>query len=140
MSHGALGDTGLGGNSFARFGDVKVELSEAKEDSALLTVQWPGQEPTRHEFVRVEKRWIPKSLAEAWPTEFPKVREQCLAWADELRTNPEPRHARLRELDELLDELAETKSLAEARQVWQDGASRLVVAWFGLVKRLLKGF
>lgn len=131
FSHGALGDTGLGGNSFARFGDVKVELSESKEDSAVLTVQWPGQEPTRHEFVCIEKHWIPKSLAEAWPAEFPKVREQILSWADDLRANPEPWHARLREIDQLLDELAATKSLAETRQVWQAGVSRLAVAWFG---------
>lgn len=116
---------------FAQFRDVKVELLESQDGNALLSVQWPGQEPTQHKFMRVEDRWIPQTLAEAWPTEFPKVREQVLAWADEFRTNPEPWHARLREIDQLLDELAATKSLAETRQVWQAGASRLAVAWFG---------
>lgn len=132
MSSGALGDAGLGQDAFSQFGEVKVELLESSGDSAMLTMQWPGQEPTQHKFVRVEDQWIPQSLAEAWPTEFSKVREQCLGWADELRSNPEPWHARLREIDQLLDELAATKSLAEARQVWQAGASRLVVEWFGL--------
>ncbi len=131
LSQGALGEGELGGNSFAQFGDVKVELSESTEDSAMLTVQWPGQEATQHKFVRVEQHWIPLTLAEAWPTQFPLVREQCLAWADELRTHPDPWHARLREIDQLLDDLAATKSFAETRQVWQAGASRLVVAWFG---------
>ena len=131
LSHGALGGTGLPGNSFAQFGEVKVELSESTKDSAVLTVQWPGQEATQHKFVRVEQHWIPQTLAEAWPTQFPIVREQCLAWADELRTHTEPWHARLREIDQLLDELAATKSLAETRQVWQTGALRFAVAWFG---------
>jgi hypothetical protein len=133
MSSGALGNAGLGQDAFSQFGEVKVNLSESTGDSAVLTVQWPGQEPTQHKFVRVEDHWIPQSLAEAWPTEFPKVREQCLAWVDELRSNPEPWHARLREVDGLLDELAATKSLAEARQVWQVGASHLAVQWFGAI-------
>lgn len=133
LSGETLGDAGLGRNAFSQFGEVKVELLESIGDSAVLTVQWPGQEPTQHKFVRVEDHWIPQSLAEAWPTEFPKVREQCLAWADALRSNPEPWHAKLREIDGLLDELAATKSLAEARQVWQVGASHLAVEWFGAV-------
>lgn len=133
MSSGALGDAGLEQDAFSQFGEVKVDLSESTGDSVVLTVQWPGQEPTLHKFVRVEDHWIPQSLAEAWPTEFPKVREQCLAWADELRSNPELWHAKLREIDRLLDELAATKSLVEARQVWQIGASHLAVEWFGAI-------
>lgn len=131
-AHEALKGAGLGNDSFSTLREVTVELTESAGDTAVLTVQWPGQEPTQHKFVRVEAHWIPQTLAEAWSTEFPKVREQCLAWADELRVNPEPWHARLREIDQLLDELAATKSLAEARQVWQAGASRLVVEWFGI--------
>jgi len=133
ISSGALGDVGLGQDAFSQFGEVKVDLLESPGDSAVLTVQWPGQEPTQHKFVRVEDHWIPQSLAEAWPTAFPKIREQCLAWVDELRSNPEPWHAKLREVDLLLEELAATKSLAEARQVWQIGASRLAVEWFGAI-------
>ena len=131
MSHGALGSAGLGGEAFSQFNEVKLSLTESNVASALLSVQWPGQEPTEHTFVRVEDHWVPQTLAEAWPTEFPKVREQCLAWADELRSNPEPWHARLRAIDGLLDELAATKTLAETRQVWQVGASHLAVEWFG---------
>lgn len=123
--------TGTLDGGFAQFREVKIEQLESQGDGALLSVQWPGQEPTQHKFVRVEDRWIPQTLAEAWPTEFPKLREQVLAWADELRANPEPWHTRLREIDQLLDELAATKSLAETRSVWQAGASRLAVAWLG---------
>lgn len=132
VTHGAFDESGLGADAFSQFGEVNVELRESSGDSAVLSVQWPGQEATQHKFVRVEERWIPQTLAEAWPAEFPNVREQCLAWADELRSNPAPWHARLRKIDQLLDELAATKSLAETRQVWQTGASRLAVTWFGM--------
>lgn len=105
VTHGTLGDSDLGTDVFSQFGAVKVELLESigdsavlNVDSAVLNVQWPGQEATQHKFVRVEERWIPQTLVAAWPTEFPKVREQCLAWADDLRANPEPWHARLRSL------------------------------------------
>ena len=131
LSGGAFGDVGLAGDSFSQFGEVKVELTNSSGDTAVLTVQWPGQEPTQHKFVCVENHWIPQTLAEAWPTEFSKVREQCLAWADELRTSPEPWHARLREVNGLLDQLAATKSLAETQQVWQTGVSHLAVEWLG---------
>lgn len=131
LSQGALGDGGLGGNPFALFGDVKVELLESTTDSAVLTVQWPRQAATQHRFVRVDQHWIPQTLAEAWPTQFPLAREQCLAWADELRKHPDPWHTRAREIDQLLDELAAAESFAETRQVWQTGALRLAVAWFG---------
>lgn len=117
---------------FAQFREVKVEQLESQGDSTLLAVQWPGQEPTQHRFVRIQDRWIPQTLAEAWPTEFPKVREKVLAWADELRMNPEPWHARLQEVDRLLDELAATNSLDEARQVGRTGLSRLATSWLGL--------
>ena len=133
LSEGALGDAGDGGNAFSQFGKVKVELAEAGQNSAVVSIQWPGQEPTRHSFVRVESHWIPQTLSEAWPIEFPKVREQCLVWSDELRSNPEPWHARLREIDGILDELAKTKSLAETRAVWQTGVSHLAVEWFGAI-------
>lgn len=132
MTNGTLSDSRLGTDAFSQFGAVKVELLESIGDSAELNVQWPGQDATQHKFVRVEKCWIPKTLAEAWPTDFPKVREQCLVWADEIRVNPEPWHARLREIDQLLDELAATKSFAESQQIWQSGASRLIVDWFGV--------
>ena len=134
LSQGALFDAVLVNITFEQFGHVKVELVESVEDSAVVSVQWPGLEPTTHKFVRTRgSRWFPQTIVEAWPIEFPKVREQSLAWADGLRSNPEPWHARLREIDGLLDELAKTKSLAETRAVWQTGVSHLAVEWFGAI-------
>jgi hypothetical protein len=117
---------------FSQLRQVHVELTASSGDTAVVSVTWPGQPPTQHSFVRVDQHWIPQTLAEAWSIEFPQVRTQVLAWADELRANPEPWHARLRDVDQWLDDLAKTSSLDEARQVGQAGLARWLVAWLGL--------
>jgi hypothetical protein len=117
---------------FSQLAAVRVELSSSSGDSAVVSVTWPGQEPTLHKFVLVEQHWIPRTLSESWPVEFPKVRAQVLNWAEGLRANPEPWHARLRDVDQWLDELAKTQSPEEARRVGQAGLSRLLVSWLGL--------
>ncbi|MBC7816667.1 MAG: hypothetical protein IAG10_07250 [Planctomycetaceae bacterium] len=130
----AVGDSnGSANDPFSQFGKVQVELTSSAGGTGVVKIRWPEQEPTMHEFVRVEDQWIPQSLAEAWPAQFPEVRERSLAWADGVREHPDEWHARLREIDEWLDGLSVTKSDADARQVWQSGVSRLVVAWFGTV-------
>lgn len=114
---------------FARFGEVEIELASSSAERAVVKVRWPGQPPTEHDFVCVEEHWLPRTLAEAWPIQFPAVREQCLAWADELREHPESWHARLREIDQLLDELDATHTPTAARKVWQDGIVQLLWTW-----------
>lgn len=116
-------------DSFARFGDVEVELVSSSAENAVVKVRWPKQSPTEHDFVRVEEHWIPRLLAEAWPDQLPAVREQCLAWADGLREHPELWHARLHEIDKLLDELDNAKTPAAARKVWQDGIAQRMWTW-----------
>jgi hypothetical protein len=116
---------------FSQFGKVQVELISAGLSTGVVKICWPEQEPTTQEFVRIEDHWIPQSLADAWPSQFAELREQSLAWANNVREHPDEWHARLREIDQWLDELAGSKSDADVRQVWQSGVSRLVLAWFG---------
>lgn len=128
----AVGDANVSADDpFSQFGKVQVELTSSSVGSGVVSIRWPEQEPTTQEFVRIEDHWIPKSLAEAWPAQFAEVRERSLAWANRVREHPDEWHARLREIDQWLDELAATKSDADARQVWQSGVSRLAIAWFG---------
>lgn len=124
------GTNGSADDPFSQFGKVQVELTSSTPETGVVRIRWPAQEPTPHEFVRVENHWIPQSLAEAWPSQFSEVRKLCLAWADDVRTHPDDRHARLREIDQWLDELAATKSDLESREVWQSGVTRLAASWF----------
>ena len=129
----AVGDhNGSADDPFSQFGKVQVELISSSVASGVVQIRWPEQEPTTQEFVRVEDQWIPQSLAEAWPAQFAEVRERSLAWANRVREHPDESHARLREIDQWLDELAATKSADNARQVWQAGVSRLAMAWIGV--------
>ena len=129
----AVGDhNGSADDPFSQFGKVQVELISSSVASGVVQIRWPEQEPTTQEFVRVEDQWIPQSLAEAWPAQFAEVRERSLAWANRVRERPDESHARLREIDQWLDELAATKSADHARQVWQAGVSRLAMAWIGV--------
>ena len=128
----AVGDAnGSADDPFSQFGKVQVELISSSVGTGVVKIRWPEQEPTTQEFVRIEDHWIPQSLAEAWPAQFAEVRERSLAWANGVRERPEEWQTRLREIDQWLDELAATKSDADARQVWQLGVSRLAMAWFG---------
>ncbi len=128
----AVGDAnGSANDPFSQFGKVQVALTSSAVGTAVVSIRWPEQEPTTQEFVRIEDHWIPQSLAAAWPTQFAEVRERSLAWANSVREHPDEWHARSHEIDQWLDELAATKSDADARQVWQSGVSRLAIAWFG---------
>lgn len=129
----AVGDAnGSVDDPFSQFGRVQVELISSSGGTAFVSVRWPEQEPTTQAFVRVEDHWIPQSLADAWPSQFAEVRERSLAWASSVREQPDEWPARLREIDQWLDELAATKSDDHARQVWQAGVSRLAIAWIGV--------
>lgn len=130
----AVGDlNGSADDPFSQFAQVQIDLTSSVDGAAIVKIRWPGQEPTTHEFVRVEDQWIPQSLAEAWPIQFPEIRERSLAWADSVRENSTEWQTRLREIDDWLDELAATKSDDDVRLMWQSGVTRLATAWFGTV-------
>jgi hypothetical protein len=116
-------------DAFSRLADVEVELVSSVNDTAVIRVRWPGQPASEHEFVRVEGHWIPRTLADGWSAQLAAVREQSLGWANHLREQPELWQARLRDIDQWLDELDATRTPADARRVWQAGASRLWAAW-----------
>ena len=129
---GALPNGGaMSAESFANLAKVEVTLISSSSDSAVVRMKWPGQEPTEHPYVRVDGYWLPKSLAESWDNSLAEIREQAIAWAEELSQQPEPWNARLKEIDQLLDELAATKSDADARAVYQRGVRQLLAAWIG---------
>src|SRR5207249_11171445 len=79
-------------------------------------------------YVRHEGCWLPKPLADGWSSSFADVRAQSLTWADGLSEHPEAWDSRLREIDQLLNELAEATSPDDIKQCWQRGMQRLILA------------
>ena len=111
---------------------VEVTLVSSSTDSAVVRMKWPEQEPTEHAYVQIEGYWLPKTLAESWPENLSAFRSQAVAWADGLKQQPDSWIAHLKAIDQLLDELAATKSNEEARATFQSGMQNLVANWFGV--------
>src|SRR5207249_1138464 len=121
----ALGQWPSGGmmprDPFGNLAKVEVTLVSESGEQAVVRMQWPEQESTEHVYIRVDGYWLPKSLADGWSSSFTEVRAQSLAWADELSEHPGAWDARLKEIDQLLDELAEATAPDDIKQCWQRG-------------------
>lgn len=128
---GSLATSGeMSSQAFEKLSKVEVTLVTASMDSATVSIKWPNQEPTTHEYVRVEGCWFPRVLAEVWTVSLSDIRRQAMAWAEGLKQQPEAWHARLNAVDQVLDEIAATKTDEDARVAYQKGMQRLVGAWF----------
>ena len=108
-----------------------MRLATASGDTATVTVRWPSQEPIEHRFVRVDGHWLPKSLAESWPTEFAAIRQRGLDWADSTTRQHEVWNTQLQTAEQLLDDVEAAPSTAAAHQRLLAGATQLLVAWLG---------
>ena len=65
----ASGSLLLKGLPFPKFGDVKVTTLKSDGDEALLSYRDSNEtEPKQVEFVRVDGKWLPKSIATGWAT------------------------------------------------------------------------
>lgn len=63
-------------NTIDRLADLKVNLIRSSGESATLTFEAAGEEPTETEFVRVEGKWIPQDLATEWVDKIGLYRAQ----------------------------------------------------------------
>ncbi len=124
-------DGAISSKSFENLAKVEVTLVSTSGDSAIVRMKWPDQDPTEHAYVRVEDHWLPKTLAEGWSESLANIRVQMVAWTVEFKQQPNAWSSQLKAVDQLLDELAATKSDDDARTVYQRGMQRLVATWLG---------
>ncbi len=110
---------------FEILSQVEVTLVSATGDSAVVRVRWPGQPATEHVFVLVEGHWLPKSIADDWSNGVQSVRNQAIAWADEVRSKPEVWQSQLKTLNRVLDELENAQSVDEIKLAWTCGVRDL---------------
>lgn len=60
-----------------KFGDVQVTTVKTDGDSATLSYKESGQSPAKEvEFVRIEGKWLPKSIAESWSSSIAAARNR----------------------------------------------------------------
>jgi hypothetical protein len=67
-----------------RLSRTQVKLVSSSGDKAKLTLTATGEEPKDVDFVRVEGKWVPQSMADSWDE---MVRGEAFAWLSTL--NPE---------------------------------------------------
>ena len=71
----ASGSRLLSGMPLPQFGDVKVTTVKTDGDSATLSyTESRGSEPKEVEFVRVEGKWLPKTIATGWTSGVEETR------------------------------------------------------------------
>ena len=67
------------GKGLASLAQMEASVVSTAGDTARVRVTRPGCAPVEEDYVRVEGRWIPKTLADAWPASMARMREQLAA-------------------------------------------------------------
>src|SRR6185436_14057880 len=97
--------------------------SSPKGDSAVVLIERPGEDPNPTEFVRVEGKWIPKSLADSWIENMGQYRASLVRIDSDNLAPIKPRvMTLLSSVDALLDQLAAAK---DAKQFQSDAIAGL---------------
>jgi len=55
---------------------TKVTLVSTEGDTATIKIEAPGEEPKEQIMVKVEEKWIPKTLADNWKSKMENARKQ----------------------------------------------------------------
>lgn len=93
---------------------LKIELKSAEGDAALVLVHAPNEPPRETEFVRVEGKWIPRSLSEGWIETIGLAKARLSILSRETLAEQKPRWMTLiASFDEALGQLAAAKTRDE---------------------------
>jgi len=106
-----------GHDPFGELGDLselKVTLVSSEGDSATLAIQGPEGLPKDHQFVRVEGKWIPQSIAADWYENMMQANARLSLLSPENLGEDKPQIlALLSAVDGVLDQMAAAKSQKE---------------------------
>jgi hypothetical protein len=110
------------GNQFhQKLADAEVELLESDGDRALvkLTTADPEDEPKDIEFVRVEEKWIPATLAESWDLKMTELKtKMSLAMAPEVISERKVQTLQILDMvDPVLDQLLQAETVEDFHAV-----------------------
>lgn len=107
-----------GVTSFAELDKVTAEVLTSTDSTASVKITSPSKpEPQTVEFAKVDGKWIPKSLADEWPSSMEKLREQLKAFdADTITTNKPQILQTFKTVDGVLEQM---KSAENPEQIQQ---------------------
>lgn len=101
-------------NKLVALGRTEATLVERDGDTATVRVAQPGEPERTEAFVRVEGRWVPKSMAEDWEEQMQEAREKIAQMSTEKIDAVKPQIvAILNGVDSTIDQLHLAKSPEE---------------------------
>ena len=98
--------------------DVKVTLIKTEGDTATVKIQRGSQEPKEEQMVKVEGKWIPKTIADQWKVKMLEAQAFIeKIKPEEVTKNKEMILAQMKSVDALLDQLLAAKTQEKFNQV-----------------------
>jgi len=110
-----------------RLSRTEVKLISSTGDTARLKLTATDEEPRDVDFVRIEGKWIPQSMANEWIENMGEARARLSVLSPESFAEQKPQYiAILGAVDDVLDKLRATKSRDEFNGVLQESVSTLL--------------
>ncbi|QDT40898.1 hypothetical protein Pan241w_09570 [Gimesia alba] len=93
---------------------TKVSVVSTEGDTATIKIEAPGEEPKEQMMVKVEEKWIPKTLADKWKTQMEDAHKQLAELTPEKVTaQKEQTLAGLKKTNDILAQLESAKTEEE---------------------------
>lgn len=104
----------LNGLPLPKFGDVKVRTISTEGEAAILTYEESmNGEPHQVEFVKIEGKWLPKSIVQGWQTGIADVQTRLSELPGRIATVKPGMLQQLEIVNGMLDQLLQAKTADE---------------------------
>lgn len=93
---------------------VKATQVKTEGDTVTVKIEYPGETPREERFVKVEERWIPKTMANDWKANIARAKTELQkATASNANQNKAMTLSQIKMLDGVLDQMLAAKTAQE---------------------------
>jgi hypothetical protein len=93
---------------------TKATIVSSSGDTATVKVEMPNGSVTEEAYVRVEGKWLPKTMVDEWPAKIAEMKAQVAAFSgDEMQENKQTVLMQLSMVEGALDQLLAAETAAE---------------------------
>ncbi len=100
--------------AFDRLKGVKTTLVRSQKDAAVVKIEIPGEVSWEMPFVKVEGKWIPKTLADQWKTKINEARKELDGFSASLSAEEKQRAlGMMTSIDGILEQMLAAKTVKD---------------------------
>ncbi len=100
--------------AFTQLKTVKTTVIQSQKDTATVKIEVPKEAPWEIAFVKVEEKWVPKSLADQWNSEIGKAKKELAEFSTSFTTEEKQRVLGvMTSIDGILDQMLAAKTVKE---------------------------